>query len=347
MNDNSKSGPWGSSGCEAPDPGGGKDDKPKRSKRAPMLPAEALPLYRSVKVDDLQRRNPWVPVTRALLVHGLAAAALCLVAWLTGPLGAFAIACGVLLAAPLAPFYRGLENLVHGAAHRDLCAEKGPESAVRATKLNDRIANGLCAIPVGQDVPAFRKTHLADHHGGFDLPRDPCRTRMLAHPDVVRGLLPTLATTLRHLPGEIAGFYRTVGGKPDHAIRGMAWHAAIYGAPLAWWFGPGAAVLAWASIFIPLFGVALPAIRAVAEAGEHDYRAAASGLPMAQRTFAHDGSWNRIFHLFDDDLHPEHHLWPSVPQYHLRRLRERAIQAGLGKFMLRRTTLLGAVESYE
>lgn len=347
MNDKMKKGPWDSSGCDAPDPGGGNADNAKQSKRLPMLPPEAVPLYRSVKVDDLQKRNPWVPVRRALLVHFLAAGALCLVAWLTGPLGAFAIAGGVLLAAPLAPFYRGLENLVHGAAHRDLSADDGREGAAHATGFNDHVANALCAIPVGQDVPAFRKTHLPDHHGGFDQSRDPCRTRMLDHPDVVRGLLPTLATTLRHLPGEIAGFYRTVGGKPDHAIRGLVWHLVLYGAPLAWCFGPGVAALAWASIFIPLFGVTLPAIRAVAEAGEHDYRAGASGLPMALRTFAHDGGWNRIFHMFGDDLHPEHHLWPSVPQYHLRRLRERAIQAGLGKFMRRRTTLLGAVESYE
>jgi fatty acid desaturase len=323
------------------------DEPPKKHSVTLLVPTEASAAYRAVRTDDLRTCNGWVPVRRGLLVHGAGAACLFVTATAmqSGPVAGFAA--GLVGAIALSPLYRGLENLVHGASHRDVFAANDNQPGKRNGRRNDAVANILFAIPVGQDVAAFRAEHLPRHHGAFGMVRDPCRVRMAQHPDVSSGGLPTLASTVKRLPRETIGFYRTVGSKPRFAGRAVLWHAIFTGLVLGWAFPPSVAALTWLAVFVPTFSFTLPLVRSVAESGEHDYSSGSDGLTVIERTFAHDGLANRIVHMFGDDLHPEHHLWPNVPQYNLRRLRERAIQAGLGKFLLRRKSLLGSVSKYD
>lgn len=317
------------------------------SPRTQALPAEAEPLRRLVSVKDLMPTSWHVPVRRALSVHIVGFVSIMAVAAATsfgaGAAGLAAVAAAVVMGIG----YRGLENLVHGASHRDILDGPGKVCRISRRTLNDAIGNAIAAIPVAQDVDAFRQTHLPDHHGGFGGEQDPCSSRMIEHPDVTAGGLPTFWGTLKRVPKETVNFYRTVGGKPRFAVRAIAWHATAMIAPAAMLVGLTAALIAWAAVFGITFSITLPTVRTLAESGEHDYSSNASRLSVLERTFAHDGFWNRLIHLFGDDKHPEHHLYPAVPQYRLGEVRRRMLVAGLGRFMKRRRSILGAVESFD
>lgn len=316
---------------------------PPISSVAPPVETPTDILRRRIDVSDL--RNPrWVvPLSRACGVHLAVGGTIAATAAVTQDSMVGGVAIGAVAAALLSFAYRGLENLVHGASHHDIFGRKGEVMRRSRAAMNDCLGNMIIAIPVAQDVAAFRAGHLADHHGGFDRARDPCRKRMLRHKDVQANKLPSLAVTLRQVPAETIAFYRTVGASPWMPLRCLLWHAAVYVAPLAMIFGFVDALLAWALVMMPLFLVTLPIVRCLAETGEHDYRTTVADLSMVERTFGHDGVANRLIHLFGDELHPEHHLWPDVPQYHLRTARRRAEAQGLQGLFKRRNSILGPV----
>jgi len=318
--------------------------KPSRATRRRMLPDGADAALRKLDLSDIESQKWWQPVRSAALVHGCTFAAMLAVGAVVErtPIGGTLLAVGASIA--LAPLYRGLENLVHGASHSDILGGAGKFLGRRRRDVNDWVGNLIAAAPVGQDVDAFRKGHVRDHHVGFDTERDPCRLRMMRHPDTVKGNLPSLAGTLRQMPRETIAFYRIARGNRRTVLRGFIWHLLFMVAPAATVIGWSPAASAWSMIFLPLFTLTLPTVRTLAEAGEHDYRAQSAGLSVLERTFAHEGIGNRLIHLFGDDRHPEHHLWPGVPQYHLRKAHQRALACGFGDLLRRRTSILGPVE---
>ncbi len=341
---------FGRSGPDGPDP-----EKPtKRAKhsrdriisklRTRAVPSEYEAQYRNVRTDDLKQRKPIIPIVQGLGVHILTGACLAAASSLMTSDSVWAIPAIVVSALVLAPGWRGLENLIHGAAHCDIGGKPGYGGVSR--KANDAIGNALFAAPLMQDVKAFRDNHNSPHHGGFDGDRDPCRTRMEAHPETREDKLPSAGVTVTRLPHELSGFYRTVGSESGFTLRALAWHLAVYILPFAAIFGLTTAFVAWIGLFSILFSLTLPLVRAVAESGEHDYRQSARGLSVAERTFSHHGVGNELCHLFGDAHHVEHHLFSDVPQYNLRKLRERLIQAGLDPILRRRRSLLGEVEPY-
>lgn len=328
----------GASGC---DPEFAKNRPIARSDLRVLTPTDII--RRSVDVSDLRTPRWWVPLSRAAGVHLAAITAIGATAALSQISVSYAAVAGVACATALSVGYRGLENLVHGGSHYDICGRKGKVLGRSRASMNDCVCNMTMAIPAAQDVVNFRTGHLADHHGGFDRPRDPCRARMLQHPDVQADRLPSLRQTLLRVPAETAAFYRTVGAKPWMAARCLLWHAAVYVAPLALVFGGSVAAFAWALVMLPLFSIALPTVRCLAETGEHDYSPSSAKLSMVERTFGHDGVGNALIHPFGDALHPEHHIWPDVPQYNLAIARKRADAIGLAPEFKRRTTILGPV----
>lgn len=214
-------------------------------------------------------------------------------------------------AGAIAVAYRGLENLVHGAAHDDVCQNN--------RQINDVVGDLLFGAPVGQTVDGFRYMHLRLHHAGFAGEADPCAMRMRGRDDVQAGQLPTLLETMRRVPAEAVSFARLAGVAPANTLRALAWQGLAVFAPVAATVGIEPALAAYAATMPLALGVMLPALRATAEAGEHDYRAAGPDL-IVERTYDNTGFLNTLLHPFGDGYHILHHFAPQVPQHRLARL---------------------------
>ena len=323
------------------------DSRPDKiiGKRQHMLPEGSARQLRSVDLSDLRLRRWWKPVLSSLYVHSVAYTAMAGTIFALNTNAVLGLISGFFFSLVLAPLYRGLENLVHGASHGDILGNSGVLLGIRRQRLNDVVGDWIAALPVGQRVSSFRERHVKDHHVGFDTDEDPCQQRMLRHTDTIRGNLPSLKATLLQLPREAVAFYRGSKSGKRTAMAGFSWHIVFLILPFSLLFGLKIAGTAWIIIFMPLFLLTLPAVRAVAESGEHDYRPISANLSIIERTFEHRGLGNRVIHLFGDDLHPEHHLWIGIPQYHLREARRRALPYGLSSVLRGRTAILGPVET--
>lgn len=320
---------------------------------APIYPNSELPTIKRLAArGDLNatswtmirdRLNPpglgWTPIFSGLLVHAGTFGALAGVAALgaTQPIaGGFAAAAA---AALVGVGYRGLENLVHGAAHYDVSR--------RHHRVNDAVGDLLFAVPVGQSVEGFRRPHLENHHGRFFSHADPCATRMRGHRDVANGQLPSLAGTLRRVPKEAVAFARTAGTELSGWVRALVWQGAIVLAPLIALVGLKTALLSYAAVMPLALGVVLPVVRALAEAGEHDYSPGPADA-VIERTFDNIGFWNAFLHPFGDAYHVLHHLAPTVPQHHLGDLTRQMVRQdpGFARITRRRRGVLTAPEPY-
>lgn len=242
--------------------------KPKKQSAAELREAGAFDAFLTSGglPHDWTKPSWWIPVGCALMVHAVTFSVIWVIAMLLADLWWAAIGIAIVGAVIVAPFFRGLESLVHGAAHYDILGFK------RAAA-NDFLGNLVAAFPVFQTVEEFRPRHLELHHGGFNGEDDPCKQRLRAHPNTGRGALPTFWTTLQTVPSETIAFYRVVGSNPRTLIKGMAWHIIFYVLPLSAIAGSIAvASVAWGLLVAPLFTITLPIVRCLAETGEHDYR---------------------------------------------------------------------------
>lgn len=330
--------------AKVPEPTKRKWEKPHNN----LLPPEARALQRTIVTSDLMKIDWRHPVGRAMFVHivgwmllGLVAAFLQGYGWqVAGLLGL----CASLIMASL---YRGLENLIHGASHFDIFRGSGKVLGMASSVLNDRVGNALMGFPVGQTVENFRQAHVVDHHGRFGSAADPCAGRMRAYPETQKNALPSVWSALRRVPIEVRAFYRGLANSRRTAIFAMFWHLAINVVSFSLLFGFGVALTSWAVVFVPTLFVVLPIVRCLAESGEHDYRPGSSALSVGERTFSHHGLFNRLIHLFGDQHHVEHHVAPAIPQYRLGHYRKRLIAAGVGRWLYRRTSVLGSVKPYQ
>lgn len=319
-----------------------------RKKRVPLMPEDKHGLLRKIENDDLFMVKPIIPIAEGLLTHIAAIGALMTVTFIISVygLGVTSLATAIFLAVTLAPLFRGLENLVHGASHYDVFGQKGHVAQFPSKQANDFVSNVLFASPVCQDVVSFRMLHVREHHMGFGGKQDPCLSRMQVHDSTKEGLLPSVWKTLKSIPKDTVNFYKTVGSSPRLIARATAWHGFVYCLPVALIFGFEHAIIAWVMLMLTIFSFTLPIVRTLAEAGEHDYRERKEHLSVSERTYSHDGFLNSLFHLFGDRWHVEHHLVPGIPQYNLHRLRDRLIGGGLGTSLKRRRSLLGPVETF-
>ncbi len=348
-----------------------KDDK-RRAHHAPSPKRTVAPhdwgrYPYGIEFKDLKKRRPLMLVSLAAMTHlaSLAAVAGVGAAFASGhPMLGLGVAAAASL--PLGVLNRGLESLVHGASHYDIADDHAWNDRIANTlkawpafrdadldshlrvEWNDCLADALMAWPVFQRTGPFRRMHLDRHHGDFAGQGDPCRARMEQHADVMDGKLPSLAKTLLGLPREIMEFYKTTGANPLTALLGLGWHMAVLVLPTALLTGnPLAALAAWAAVSSPTFFLTLPTVRALAEAGEHDYASLGDlSKSMVERTFDKTGFLNSIIHLYGDQWHIGHHAFPGVPQCNLGKLTKRLIAAGRGIMMKRRKSILGKPEAY-
>lgn len=204
---------------------------------------------------------------------------------------------------------RGLENLVHEAAHYNFSRNK---------KLNDRIASWLVAAPLFQNLRLFRDGH-GPHHKDLGGPEDPdlARNRRF-HMDVLdRGSTwRYFRAQLRQLPQYAVQWFRAVGTDRRTLALGLAWHAVACCAIAGLLNASLLTVLGcWAAYWLVPFLVLLPVLRFTAEADEHTY---AGATTIAEATVSNLGWFQRaMIHPHGDGYHTLHHLRPGIPHHRL------------------------------
>ncbi|WP_114391492.1 fatty acid desaturase family protein [Notoacmeibacter marinus] len=215
---------------------------------------------------------------------------------------------------------RGLECLVHEASHFNF---------TRKHKMNDLLANILCAWPVLSEVEKYRTSHLV-HHRSFGHEADPDRVRneALSLEDLDRSsrVWFILGVAKRIVP-YVPGWWWAIGMDATTVGKFVAWHAIIFWFPTNLVVGPYRAATLWLLTWgIPVFFV-LPIIRFVAEAAEHDYSETKVTGTVFTRTWSNVG-WIHtfVFHPHNDGYHAIHHLYPSVPHHALKRLHEQVVK---------------------
>jgi fatty acid desaturase len=207
---------------------------------------------------------------------------------------------------------RGLENLVHDAAHFNWARKR--------QKLNDVVAGLLVATPVFQSIAAYRKSHMF-HHQNFDTFSDPCRNRSAMVRHIVIARVARLKKYLPRLFSLNREYYEALFSGTNRwlPLWFVVWHATVFIFPA--WLITGHILLAlglWLLFWVVPFVLVLPVIRAVAESEEHAYFDTGTEVEI---TYTHTdlvGRW--VVHQAGDAYHAAHHLACTVPAYRMARL---------------------------
>jgi fatty acid desaturase len=115
---------------------------------------------------------------------------------------------------------RGLECLVHEASHYNLS---------RKRRLNDALADYLCAWPVMSQVSHYRQSHIV-HHRSFGHATDPDRIRSekLDLSNLYRSTTPRfLLGILKRLLPYIPGWWWAIGVDRGTVGRLVLWHGVL------------------------------------------------------------------------------------------------------------------------
>ncbi len=239
---------------------------------------------------------------------------------------------------------RGLECLVHEASHYNIS---------RNRRINDLLADFVCAWPVLSQVAKYRKSHLV-HHRAFGHATDPDRIRSekldLLTLDRSNGFTFARGIAIRLFP-YVPGWWWAIGVDVGTVLRFVLWHSLFVLLPASIFLGVAAALWLWVLMWgIPVFFV-LPVIRFIAEAAEHDYDERIGETQVIFKTTWSNVGWihHWLFHPHNDGFHAVHHLYPSVPHHalpdvHARLMRE---DATFAKDALIRTRLTGEVANAE
>lgn len=227
-------------------------------------------------------------------------------AWVTGPAAALAV---LVTGRQL----RALECLVHEASHFNWSRKH--------RRANDVLATLIAVTVTGGGLLGYRRSHLL-HHGRFGTADDPDRQRYeeLGLEDLPRARLVTfIAWLARRFWAYQRGWFRSLGDVPWLSALPFAWAAALIITP-AWLLSGPVAASAAGGAWIAGYLAALPAIRFVAESGEHVYRESTS---VFDATVSNLGLMQRlIFHPHGDGYHTIHHLWPGIPHHRIARLHQ-------------------------
>lgn len=206
---------------------------------------------------------------------------------------------------------------------------------LRRRSWNDAIADVFCAWPMFVRTAAYRESHLR-HHRFLNTERDPDLVRKVTEPggrarwlttrsrwrtmrellldDFCRGLIEMLAKLRRFQRQGSATSADSAKANQHSRVRSL-WRLAYYiaiASVITWCQGWTTIALFW---LVPLFTF-LPAIlrlRSLAEhfgiAWDHELTSARAVPTGPLQRFLFGPHWT-CFHL-------EHHLFPSVPWYHL------------------------------
>ncbi len=272
------------------------------------------------EMEELLTLQDWYSWRSLLADWSLIAASFALVACWPNPLTV------VLALLVIGGRQLGLAVLMHEAAHRTL---------FRSRRLNDWAGNWLCAYPVWGDLHPYRAYHL-QHHAKTGTAEDPDLglaapfpvTRASLRRKVLRdltgrtGVKRAIATLRRDL-----GLSRGKGRRRDGAglanLRGVVFtNAVLFG--LFALAGYPALYLLWPAAWLTTYSLVMR-IRSIAEHGM--VPDPANDLRNTRTTLAR--WWERLFIAPNRvNYHLEHHLWMTVPHYHLPKLHRLLRQRG-------------------
>lgn len=229
----------------------------------------------------------------------------------------FSVVCMLLIATR----QHALLTLMHEYAHHQFSR--------RRAGLNDLIGDVFTALPFFITVHGFRRNHLA-HHRHVCTDQDPNWVSSLEKPSF-RFPKTRLAFAIdvlkhglgRHTLGELKGYTVDAGmsTRLPRSTRIRAAACAIVLACMATYFGIwGILLLYW---IVPL-ATFLMAILYVRDVGEH-FGMPAPGIERSRTVLA--GWLERVLIAQNGvNFHAEHHLFPSVPFFRLRRLHQALMQ---------------------
>lgn len=211
---------------------------------------------------------------------------------------------GLLIARAL----RGLEVMVHVGSHYNIS---------RNRKVNDAIANFLCAWPSFSLLSRYRKFHLP-HHTRFGTHADPDRARFekMGFAELSRTRPRRFFSQIFKLvPRYLFDWYSVIGSDPWTLLAGLGSHTLLFLLPLGLIFSSvGTAVMLWLLYIVLPLVLVLPVLRIIAEAAEHNYRED----NIFDASYTNDGWVHWLLHPHNDGLHVLHHLVPAIPHHHLR-----------------------------
>jgi fatty acid desaturase len=212
---------------------------------------------------------------------------------------------------------RGMELMVHDASH-------GAWHHLNE-KMNNILADFIVAAPVLMTVSSYWRSHRV-HHGRYGSMIDPCRQRFqrmgLGHVDLSTPWKIAKAV-IRWLPAYNLEYYREVGSAKWSVWRNfLAWHFIVFFVPVGlvshiiFHFSVGASVAIafaiWGGFWLTPALTALPVLRSIAEAEEHDYE---RGNTEFDTTFTNTGLLHTyVFHPWNDEYHLIHHMFPNLSQ---------------------------------
>ena len=218
-----------------------------------------------------------------------------------------------------------MENLIHEASHGNWHRS--------SRKLNDRMANWLCAYWLLLNVALYRAPHR-DHHNHFGTARDPDKQRYeRLQLDQLSRTAPGrfFLSMMRLMPTYVCGYWAQFVGQAQARQLGLSLglHGLVValGSSLA-----GQCWLCWLLYFWVPFLLYLPVHRFLAEAEEHHYEKARS---IFEATLSNLGLVHRWFlHPHGDGYHLLHHMLESIPHWrmgcvHTLMCQDEAYQAGM------------------
>ena len=123
---------------------------------------------------------------------------------------------------------------------------------------------------------------------------------------------------VRRLPAYNWSWYTTIGTSAVTLALSGAWYAVVVGA-IALAADAPLALVAWAH-FLVGFGLVLPVIRMLGEAGEHRYLAGDTAFNATISNLGWAHRW--IIHPHGDGHHSLHHLWSSVPHHQIAKMHQ-------------------------
>lgn len=242
---------------------------------------------------------------------------------------------GIALLWPVGIFIIGTRQhalgiMAHESVHRLVSSQP---------RTNDLLGNLFASYSLTYPVEGYRGAHLR-HHRLLDTPEDPERASVDLYPKewvfpisraravwlLVRDLFGIHQLALRDL---IKYIWQPSGSVWPHVVRVCAWHAVVIGIAVAtghvWTY-----VLLW---LVPLLTVAVMCfrIRTVAEHsaiydGEVRFVRESMDTIATTRTITGNRVMQFLFAPYNMCFHIEHHLYPGVPVFELRRLHEKLLE---------------------
>jgi fatty acid desaturase len=223
-----------------------------------------------------------------------------------------------------------LAVLVHDGAHFRVS---------RSRRWNDWLSNYLAAYPLYFPVQGYRTHHL-EHHKLLETPRDPERLTIDAYPREFTFPMPAnrlywlllrdlIGGSVRPMSTLIDYVWAVPGGAKPHIRRIVVYHAVavaltlISGHLMVYLFLWVVPTFTSFTLFFRLrtaaehSGIGSPHVRYLRESVD----------PLATtRTLLSGPIWRYLLSPYNISYHTEHHLYPMVPGFRLRRLRSLLLQ---------------------